>query len=203
MPASKALPPFKSTSNAAALVKGWPAETAPFGPATVGRSAARGNSAVGPAVTNAAVNAATAMRRRTRAIVSMTAEMIAQADRPNRARHHMGGDRPLAAARHAEGPDARRVVRAAGPDVIAHIPDRAVVRGIDGRLRVVLPAHGVLRRLALDEHRLAERETPGGIVGEAPGEALAREVRRPAERIADPDIAGAVDGWTRHPPERS
>src|SRR5687768_6049486 len=79
MPASKALPPFKSTSNAAALVNGWPAETAPFGPATVGRSAARGNSAVGPAITNAAVKAAAARRRRAPAIVSMTAEMIAQA----------------------------------------------------------------------------------------------------------------------------
>jgi hypothetical protein len=39
-PASNALPPRVSTSSAAALVRGWPAETAAWGPITGGRSAA-------------------------------------------------------------------------------------------------------------------------------------------------------------------
>src|SRR5262245_16643710 len=59
-----------------------------------------------------------------------------------------------AAIRQSERADSRGVARRALPDVIADVPDRAVVGRIDGRLRVVFPAHHVLRILSFDEHCL-------------------------------------------------
>ena len=40
---------------------------------------------------------------------------------------------------------------------------------------------------------------PGGSFDEPRGEALAREVRRAAERVADPDVAEPIDRRARHP----
>ena len=68
------------------------------------------------------------------------------------------------AARHAERPDARRVVHRALLQVIAHVPDRAVVARVHRSLRVVLPAQRAeLRGLALDEHRLTQDKQTNGI----------------------------------------
>ena len=65
-------------------------------------------------------------------------------------------------------------------------------RRIDGRLRVVLPAQRVLlRRLSLGEDRFLQRQLAERIAGEPAGEALAGEIRRAAERVADADVAVA------------
>src|SRR5262249_49323843 len=85
------------------------------------------------------------------------------------------------ASRQLERSDARRVGRRALLHVVADVPDRAVVRWIDGGLRVVLPAHRGLRRLAVDQHRLVERQLTGRIGRQPRRDALTREARRAAE----------------------
>src|SRR5690242_21788273 len=75
--------------------------------------------------------------------------------------------------RQLERPDARRVVLGALLVVVPHVPDGAVVRGIDGGLRVVLPPQRVLLRpLTLGERGFLECQHARGIGGEAAGEAL-------------------------------
>src|SRR5262245_37386387 len=108
-----------------------------------------------------------------------------------------------AAARKAEGADAGRVAASVLLDVVADVPDRAVVARVDGGLRVVLPAHQALRRFALDQHGLAQRQHPLRIVRETGREALAGEGRDAAERVADPDVAVPVDRRAGHPAEQA
>src|SRR6185295_13230720 len=78
-------------------------------------------------------------------------------------------------------------------------PDGAIVARIDRRLRVVLPAHRVLRRFTFDHHGLVKGHHTGRVAREPAGQALARKIRRPAERIADRDVAETIDRRTGHP----
>src|SRR5690349_15375910 len=79
--------------------------------------------------------------------------------------------------RHPERPDPRRVARRILLQVIADIPDRAIVARVNGGLGVVLPAQGIgLRGFAFGENRLAKRQLAGRIIREPAGEALAGKV---------------------------
>src|SRR5262249_1706463 len=109
---------------------------------------------------------------------------------------------PASAPGEAERSDSRCVVCLALFDIVADVPDRAVVDGIDRGLRVIFPAHRVLRRLALDQHALAKRQQSRRIVRQPRGKSLARMVRRAAERIADCDIALPIDRGAGHPPKK-
>ena len=111
-----------------------------------------------------------------------------------------GSVRSWCAPRNSKRANARRIAARVLLQVIANIPDGAVVVGIDRGLRVVLPAHGRgLRRLAFHEHRFAQRQLAERIAGAPRRKALAREVRRVAKGIADADITGLVHRGTRHP----
>src|SRR5207302_5873058 len=80
--------------------------------------------------------------------------------------------------------------------------DRAIVGGIDSRLRVVLPPQRVgLRRSAFRENRLGQNELAGRIARQTPRETLAREMGQAAERVADPQIARGIQRRARHPAE--
>src|SRR5262245_12401849 len=106
-----------------------------------------------------------------------------------------------AAPGHPERADSRRIARRALLQVVADVPHRAIVGWIDRRRRVILPPErGRLRRFAFHEYGLLEREDARGIGALAPGEPLSREMRRAAERVADADVAEAIDRRTRHPP---
>jgi predicted metalloprotease with PDZ domain len=62
------------------------------------------------------------------------------------------------AARKPKRADARRVGLRPLLEVVAHVPDRAVVAGVDRGLGVVFPAQGVgLRARAVHQHGLAQR----------------------------------------------
>src|SRR5437870_4811975 len=104
-----------------------------------------------------------------------------------------------AATRQPERSNPARITRGAFLDVVADVPNRAVVARIDRGLRVVLPTHHGLRVLAFDEHALAERQLTGRVAGEPRGEALARKGRWPAERVADADVAQTIDRRAGHP----
>src|SRR5207253_1909697 len=81
-----------------------------------------------------------------------------------------------AAARQAEGANLRRIRLDAFLQIIAHVPDRAVVVRVHGGLCIVLPSHRVLRALSFDEDRFPQSEYAWRIGGEPAGESLARKV---------------------------
>src|SRR5262249_43404014 len=107
----------------------------------------------------------------------------------------------LPAAGQTERADPARIGIGALLQIIADVPNCAVVARVDGGLRVVLPPQRVLRALAFGEYRLAERQQARWIVRQSPREALPGKVRRAAERVADPDVPVAIDRGTRHPAE--
>src|SRR5207245_1931031 len=87
-----------------------------------------------------------------------------------------GSFTPLA-TRQAEGADAGRIVGRAQLQVVAYIPDRAVVGGVHSGLGEVLPAQGVrLGRFAFGQNGFVQRQNTRGIAREPAGETLAREV---------------------------
>src|SRR5436190_23142444 len=103
-------------------------------------------------------------------------------------------------ATYLERPDARGIRRRVLLEVIAHVPDRAVVSGIDRGLRVILPAHRVdLGRLPACERRFTQGELAERIIGQTARESLTGERRCTAERIADSDVALMIDRRTAHP----
>src|SRR5262249_11551716 len=106
-----------------------------------------------------------------------------------------------AAAGQPEGADLRGIRVEALREIVADIPDRTVVARIQRGLRVVLPSQRVLRRLSLDQDRLAQREKAGRIGREPSRKALAGKVRRSADGVADCDVPGAIDRRARHPAE--
>src|SRR5688572_15514990 len=109
-----------------------------------------------------------------RALVIVAPRTIPPAATPRASRCH-GQKRIMSATapRHPERADPRRVAGGSLLQVIADVPDRAVIARVDRRLGVVLPAKRVrLRGLSLDEHRLPKGEVAEGIVRETPGEAL-------------------------------
>src|SRR5262249_36450807 len=65
------------------------------------------------------------------------------------------------------------------------------------------PAHGGLRGFAFSQHSLAQRQLAERVIGAPRGEALAREIRRPAERVADADIPESINGRAGHPPVKT
>src|SRR6266851_9546667 len=92
-----------------------------------------------------------------------------------------------------------RIGRGVFFDIVPDIPDGAVVDRIHGGLRVVLPAHQRLRRLALDEHGLSKRQRAARIARQARGQPLAGIIRRTAKRVSDRDVAAPIDRGARHP----
>src|SRR5438128_7363239 len=108
-----------------------------------------------------------------------------------------------AAARKAEGANLRRIRPDAFLQIIAHVPDRAVVVRVHGGLCVVLPTHRVLGVLSFDEDGFSQSEYAWRIACQPAGEPLARKVWRAAERITDRDVARTVHRRTCHPAEES
>src|SRR5262245_21023450 len=74
-------------------------------------------------------------------------------------------------------------------EVIADVPDCAVVARINRRLCVVLPAHSVLRRCAFSQHSLAQGQQAERVTSPASSETLSGKVRRPTKRVTDADVA--------------
>src|SRR5262245_56995930 len=109
--------------------------------------------------------------------------------------------RRLPTARHLERPNLARVARGALLHVVSDVPDGAVVRRIDCRCRVVLPSHRRLDLFPLDQHRLLHRQLPWWIAWCPAGKALPGELCRTAVRVADPDVAEAIDRGACHPAE--
>src|SRR4051812_13605854 len=88
----------------------------------------------------------------------------------------------LPAARHSESANPRRERCRPGLQVVADVPDRAVVRRIDRGLSVVLPAQSVLlRRLSLGEYHFAKVQAARRIGRASACESLARIDVRSAE----------------------
>src|SRR5438128_2489690 len=107
---------------------------------------------------------------------------------------------------HAECADLARVARRIFLEIIADVPDGAIINGIQRRLAVVLPPQdppfrrrAELGGLALGESGLRKRELAERIARRSPGEALSWEMVGPAEGVAHPDIAELVDRAAGHP----
>ena len=92
------------------------------------------------------------------------------------------------AAGQAEGADPGRIARGTVLDVVADVPDRAVVTWVHRGLRIILPAHRWLAVFSLCQHGFAQCQTAGRIARKARGETLPGEVRCSSERVADRDI---------------
>src|SRR5258708_39722968 len=102
--------------------------------------------------------------------------------------------------RHAKSSDAARVVGCSRVQIVAHIPNRAIVRGVDGGLGIVHTAQGVLLRgLALCEDSLVQGQHAKWIAGLSPRKSLPRKMRYAAKRISDADVARAIHRRTCHP----
>src|SRR5262249_36180585 len=111
---------------------------------------------------------------------------------------------------HPERADLARVARAVLLDVVADVPDRAVVNGIDSGLRVVLPSLtagagtiAAFSAFAGNEDGFLERQLSLRIIWLPSRESLARKRRRSAVRVADADVAELVHRRARHPAEES
>src|SRR6266851_5265528 len=86
--------------------------------------------------------------------------------------------------------------------VLIHVPERAVVRGIDIHRRVVAPSRvgGCLHARAVDDRRFAERHLSRCIASEPPGVANSREDIHPIDdTVAESHVALLVLGDTAHP----
>src|SRR5215468_5287266 len=76
-------------------------------------------------------------------------------------RRMAGGSVLAMATRQPKGADAARVAGRGFLDVIAGVPDRAVVAWINRGLRVILPAHCILCSLAFGQNSLCQRQLAG------------------------------------------
>src|SRR5450759_2057629 len=97
------------------------------------------------------------------------------------------------AAGNAKGADPSGVAGGAGFQVIADVPEGAVVGWVHGGGGVIFPTEGiVLRGLAFHEDGLLKGQLPLGVAGASRGETLAGEIRAAAEGVADTDVPLAV-----------
>src|SRR5262249_7110800 len=86
--------------------------------------------------------------------------------------------------------------------VLVHVPERTVVEGVDGHVRVVAPAR-VGRRLdtgAVDDRAFAQGHLPEWVAGEPARVADGREHSGPGDdAVAEADVALLVHGDAAHP----
>src|SRR5947207_2032102 len=84
----------------------------------------------------------------------------------------------LTASRQTKSSNPARVIRRALLEIIAYVPNCAVVARINRGLRIVLPAHRILRGFAFDQYGFAQGQLPERIFREPRRKALAGKVRR-------------------------
>src|SRR5215469_5103071 len=103
-------------------------------------------------------------------------------------------------ARGTEGPDLCGVGGSAGFQVVAYIPEGAIVAGIDRGGGIVFPSERCgLRRFAFRENRFMQRHDSRRIRGHSCRETLTRKMGRSAIRITDSDIPIAIHTDASHP----
>src|SRR5580704_2952373 len=106
------------------------------------------------------------------------------------------------ATRQSPRANACRVAIVARLQVIADIPERAVITRIQRQRRVVLPAQRVrLRGLPIGKNRLVQRHRARLVTRQPRGETLTSKRGAVAEGVTHCDIALAVHPSTRHPTE--
>src|SRR5215831_4026551 len=66
----------------------------------------------------------------------------------------------LLTSRHAKRADTTGIVSLSFFQIIADVPDCAIIGRVNRRLRVVLPTHNVLRRLTFDQNGFMKSQLP-------------------------------------------
>src|SRR5256884_10014225 len=96
-------------------------------------------------------------------------------------------------AGHAKRADAACIARSIFLQIVADVPDRAVVARIHRGLGVVLPTYDILRSFAFDQQGLAQCQLAQWIIGQPRRETLTGKVRRTSKRVTNADVALPID----------